>query len=84
MLKFDDNICLIFCLVNNILKGDFYLSRCKCKIWNDVLFIGFVLDLLGVFLEMVYKEVSCVFVVYGIIVMFIILMILSIYVYKYD
>lgn len=40
--------------------------------------------ILGVFLEMVYKEVSCVFVVYEIIVMFIILMILSIYVYKYD
>lgn len=84
MSKFVDNICLIFCSANNIPKGDFYSSRCKCKIRNDVPSIGSVLDLLGVLLEMVYKEASRAFAAYGIIAMSTILMTLSIYVHKYD
>lgn len=84
MPKFVDNICLIFCSANNIPKGDLYSSRCKCKIRNDVPSIGSVLDLLGVLLEMVYKEASHAFAAYEIIVMSTILMTLSIYVHKYD
>lgn len=83
MSKFVDNICLIFCSANNIPKGDFYSSS-KCKIRNGVPSIGSVLDLLGVLLEMVYKEASRAFAAYEIIVMSTILMTLSIYVHKYD
>lgn len=81
MSKFVDTICLIFCSANNIPKGDFYSSRCKCKIRNDVPSIGSVL---GVLLEMVYKEAIRAFAAYEIIAMSTILMTLSIYVHKYD